>query len=51
MGPGRFRRFTDVTLAEVKAILAEWAPNISVADMDYDDSTAVLKLLGGPPTR
>ena len=50
MGPGRFRRFTDVTLAEVKAILAEWAPNISVVDMDHDDATAVLKLLGASNT-
>ena len=33
-------------LAEAKAILAEWAPNIGVVDMDNDDSTALLKLLG-----
>ena len=34
------------SLAEAKAILEDWAPNMSVVDMDHDDSTAVLKLLG-----
>ena len=34
------------TLAQVKAILEDWVPNMSVVDMDHDDSTAVLKLLG-----
>jgi DNA-binding response OmpR family regulator len=33
-------------LAEAKAILAEWAPTMSVIDMDHDDSTALLRLLG-----
>ncbi len=32
-------------LAEAEAILAEWRPNMSVIDMDHDDSTALLKLL------
>ena len=31
---------------QAKAIMAEWRPNISVIDMDHDDSTALLKLLG-----
>ncbi len=34
------------SLADAEAILADWAPTISVVDMDLDDSTAVLKLLG-----
>ena len=32
-------------LAEARAILAEWPPNLSVIDMDHDDSTALLHLL------
>ena len=38
------------SIAEAQAILAEWAPNISVVDMDHDDATAVLKLLGASNT-
>src|SRR5664280_2799558 len=38
------------TLAEAEAILEAWAPNISVVDMDHDDATAVLKLLGASNT-
>src|ERR1035437_820444 len=34
------------SLAEAEAILEAWAPNISVVDMDHDDATAVLKLIG-----
>jgi hypothetical protein len=34
------------TLAELKAILEDWVPNISGVDVNHDDSTAVLKLLG-----
>jgi DNA-binding response OmpR family regulator len=34
------------SLEDVKAILEDWVPNMSVVDMDHDDSTAVLKLLG-----
>jgi two-component system, OmpR family, alkaline phosphatase synthesis response regulator PhoP len=33
-------------LAEAVAALTEWRPDISVVDMDHDDSTALLKLLG-----
>jgi DNA-binding response OmpR family regulator len=33
-------------LAEAMAILAEWRPDIAVVDMDHDDSTALLDLLG-----
>ena len=32
--------------AQAKAIMEEWRPNISVIDMDHDDSAALLKLLG-----
>ena len=34
------------TFAQAKAIMEEWRPNISVIDMDHDDSAALLKLLG-----
>ena len=37
------------TLAEAKAILAEWAPHLAVIDMDHDDSTAC-SARSGPPT-
>jgi two-component system alkaline phosphatase synthesis response regulator PhoP len=33
-------------LAETVALLAEWRPDIAVVDMDHDDSTALLDLLG-----
>ncbi len=38
------------SLAEAEAILTEWSPNISVIDMDHDDSTALLHLLGASST-
>jgi DNA-binding response OmpR family regulator len=34
------------TFAQAKAIMEDWRPNISVIDMDHDDSVALLKLLG-----
>ena len=34
------------TFAEAKRVMAEWAPNIGVVDMDHEDSLVVLKLLG-----
>ena len=34
------------SIAEVQAILEDWVPNMSVVDMDHDDATSVLKLLG-----
>jgi DNA-binding response OmpR family regulator len=37
-------------LAEAEAILAEWSPNMTVVDMDHDDSTALLKQLGASNT-
>ena len=37
-------------LAEAEAILAEWSPNMTVVDMDHDDSTALLRLLGASNT-
>ncbi len=34
------------TLADAEALLAEWRPNLTVIDMDHDDSTALLQHLG-----
>ena len=34
------------TLAEAKAILADWSPHLAVIDMDHDDSTALLGQIG-----
>jgi len=34
------------SLAEAEAILAEWPPDMTVVDMDHDDSTALLLRLG-----
>ena len=34
------------SFAQAKAIMEEWRPNISVVDMEHDDSSALLKLLG-----
>ena len=34
------------SLAEAEVILAEWRPHMTVIDMDHDDSTALLQLLG-----
>ncbi len=34
------------SLAEAEAILAEWQPDMTVMDMDHDDSTALLRRLG-----
>jgi len=38
-------------LDEAEAILVDWPPQLVVLDMDHDDSTALLRLLGasGPP--
>jgi len=38
------------SLAEAKAILGEWHPHMTVIDMDHDDSTALLGLLGASNT-
>lgn len=37
-------------LAEAEAILAEWPPNMTVVDMDHDDSTELLQRLGASNT-
>jgi two-component system, OmpR family, KDP operon response regulator KdpE len=37
-------------LAEAEAILAAWQPDMAVVDMDHDDSTALLGLLGASNT-
>jgi DNA-binding response OmpR family regulator len=38
------------TLAEADDILAAWKPNMTVVDMDHDDSTALLNHLGASNT-
>jgi DNA-binding response OmpR family regulator len=38
------------SLAEADAILADWRPNITVVDMDHDDSTDLLEHLGASNT-
>jgi two-component system, OmpR family, KDP operon response regulator KdpE len=38
------------TLAEAETILAQWRPHMTVVDMDHDDSTALLALLGASNT-
>jgi DNA-binding response OmpR family regulator len=37
-------------LAEAEAILEDWPPDLTVVDMDHDDSTALLRLLGASTT-
>jgi DNA-binding response OmpR family regulator len=37
-------------LAEAEAILAQWRPQLTVVDMDHDDSTALLQSLGASNT-
>jgi DNA-binding response OmpR family regulator len=37
-------------LAEAEAILADWPPDLTVIDMDHDDSTALLRLLEASTT-
>ncbi len=38
------------TLEGAKAILADWRPHLTVIDMDHDDSTTLLRLLGASNT-
>ena len=38
------------SLAEAEAILVDWRPDLSVVDMDHDDSTGLLKALGASNT-
>lgn len=38
------------TLAEADAILADWRPDMTVVDMDHDDSTVLLEHLGASNT-
>src|SRR5664280_1927739 len=38
------------TLEEAEAILADWQPDLTVIDMDHDDSTALLERLGASNT-
>lgn len=37
-------------MPEVEAILADWHPHMAVIDMDHDDSTGLLQLLGASNT-
>jgi DNA-binding response OmpR family regulator len=39
------------SLAEAEAMLATWTPHIAVVDMDHNDSTVILGLLGASSTR
>jgi CheY-like chemotaxis protein len=40
------------SLTEAQAILEDWAPNMSVVDMDHDDSTATVSSdIAGPMER
>jgi DNA-binding response OmpR family regulator len=39
------------SLDEAEAILAEWSPDMGVIDMDHDDCTALLQILGASNTR
>lgn len=50
LGHGSFVVRAASRLAEAEAILAEWSPDMSVVDMDHDDSAALLKLLGASNT-
>jgi DNA-binding response OmpR family regulator len=34
------------TLQEAEAILADWRPHLILIDMDHDDSTMLLRMLG-----
>jgi len=47
---GLFVVRTVENLAEAEAILAEWAPDLAVIDMEHDDSTALLARLGASNT-
>jgi len=47
---GVFEVRAAANLAEAEAILADWPPNMSVIDMDNDDSGALLRLLGASNT-
>ena len=47
---GLFIVRTVENLAEAEAILAEWAPDLAVIDMEHDDSTALLARLGASNT-
>ena len=38
------------TLAEAESILTEWRPHMAVVDMDHDDSTALLEIVGASNT-
>ena len=43
---GRFVVRAASTLAEAEATLVEWQPHMCVVDMDHDDSSMLLELLG-----
>ena len=43
---GMFHVRAASSFAEARAIMGDWRPNVSVIDMDHDDSRALLGLLG-----
>src|SRR5664280_2927904 len=43
---GLFHVRAASSFAEARAIMGDWRPNVSVIDMDHDDSRALLGLLG-----
>ncbi|HUG29089.1 MAG TPA: response regulator transcription factor [Candidatus Limnocylindria bacterium] len=47
---GLFMVRAATSLAEAEKIAAEWQPDLAVIDMDHDDSTGLLRLLGASRT-
>jgi two-component system, OmpR family, alkaline phosphatase synthesis response regulator PhoP len=47
---GMFVVRAATSLADAEAILADWRPDLSVVDMDHDDSAALLRALGASNT-
>lgn len=47
---GLFMVRAAANLGEAEMILGEWQPDLAVIDMDHDDSTALLRLLGASRT-
>lgn len=47
---GLFMVRAATSLAEAERIVAEWQPDLAVIDMDHDDSSGLLRLLGASRT-
>jgi len=43
---GLFMVRAATSLAEAERIIGEWQPDLAVIDMDHDDSSGLLRLLG-----